>query len=220
MATTTRGVLGGAKTMSRRSRWRELRAERIARQKKERAEILARERDAAEEEDEEEEDDEPAAPARSKKNKKGKAMAAPARTARLGYLPTMNSNRWTSLIIWLVGAYLTRAFLVQIGVAEDAATPIGVLLQWLLTRAESPLWRGQGRPAIAIIATLIDGGMNAGGTWVYTRNIGQTDFWAMVQYAAQDPNLVPTVATQIACAIGVGLLTAAAAEYYWNLPSK
>jgi hypothetical protein len=204
------------------SEWQKRRLQRIARQeakRKARKEALenARQEAAAEAEEDDTEDERP--------RKKGKKMKrTPARSAQRTFLflpipsmPEMNGNRWTAVIIWLIGAYLTRAFLIQIGVAEDVASPIGLLLQWLLTKAESPLWRGQSRPWIAVIATVIDTGFNAGGTWVYTKNIGKTDFWAMVQYATEDPKLAPAIATQIALAIAVGLLTAAAAEYFWNL---
>jgi Fe2+ transport system protein B len=230
MAVSSRGVVGGAKRMRQRPRWKEIRAERIARQKEERAERQAAAAEAAEEEEEEEraerqaaaaeaaeEEEEEERPARSAK-RRGKKTLRRATFKRPSFaLPAMNANRWTAAIIWLVGAFLTRSFLVQIGVPEQMASPIGILLQWLLTKAESPLWQGSSRPPIAIIATIIDAGMNAGGTWVYTKNIGATDFWAMIQYAAEDPTLIPSPATQIAIAVAVGLLTAAAAEYYWNL---
>jgi hypothetical protein len=206
------------------SEWQKRRLQRIARQeakRKARREALHNAREVAEQETDEaeDEDDAPAAP----RKKKGKQSTAPAKAARPGLLPSipaMNTNRYTSVIIWLIGAYLTRAFILQIGVADELATPIAFLLQWLLTRAESPLWRGHGYPRMAMIATAVDGAINTGGTWVYTKNIGNTDFWKMIQFAANDPTLTPSIGTQIAVAIGVGLLTAAAAEYYWNLPSK
>lgn len=215
---STRGVLGGARTMIRR----ETRTQRIARQRTEREEREEARRIAAAEaaEEEEEEGETEAAAPRTKGKKKRTAARSAARTFLFVSIPEMNSNRYTAVIIWLVGAYLTRAFVMQIGASEDVATPIAFLVQWLLTKAESPLWRGHGYPRMAVIATLIDGGINTGGTWVYTKNIGATDFWKMIQFAANDPTLVPSVGTQIACAIGAGLLTAAAAEYYWNLPSK
>lgn len=198
MTHSTRGVLGGARTMRRR----ESRPDRIARQNAERAE-----RQAARAEDE--------TPQRVKK-----ALRVARKTAPAGQwfaLPTMNSNRWTAVIIWLVGAYLTRSFLMQVGIAEESATPISLVVQWLLTKGESPLWQGHGRPPLAIICTALDGAMNSAGALVYTKNIGSTDVWTMIQYAAQDPSLAPSIATQVALAIGVGLIVAAAAEYYWNL---
>lgn len=211
-----RGVLGGAKTMRQKPRWRQIRDERIAQQKEEREAVAA---EAAEEEEEEET---AAATPREKKGKNAMHVKETARRAvstagRFGWLPTMNSNRWTAVLIWLVGAYLTRAFLMQVGIVEEYATPIGLVLQWLLTKGESPLWQGNGRPPLAIICTLIDGGMNSAGALVYTKNIGSTDVWSMIQYAAQDPALTPSITTQVMLAIAVGLIVAAAAEYYWNL---
>ena len=199
------------------------------RREKERARAEAA-RAAQEAEEEEEEKEEADAPQpRKKKNKKKPVTARGPRLGVLPGLPEMNANRWTAVIIWLIGAYLTRSFLVQITVPVDLATPIAFLLQWLLTKAQSPLWRGQGYPKMAILATMIDGGVNSAGAWPYLKNLGKTDFWAMVrdiyQASAAPPKpgdppptpIEPTVATIVACSIVTGVATAAAAEYYWNL---
>lgn len=138
-------------------------------------------------------------------------------TKRLGALPEMNSNRWTAIIIWLVGAYLTSQALAQLGVAEPFNTAFGFAIQFALTKAESPLWKGQGAPKMAILATLIDGGINAGGAWPFMKNLGATDFWTMINDIQGTPGGAPTLATIIACAAAIGLMTAAAAEYFWNL---
>lgn len=214
MATSSRGVLGGAETMQQRRSWKEIRAARIAQQQADRA---ARQAAAAEDqEDADEEDD--TAPTRPATKKRGKKAARGGLRMPSPAIPHMNSNRYTAIIIWLVGAYLTRALILQVGASDTYATPIAIVVQWLLTKAESPLWQRKGYPPLAIICTAIDGGMNSAGALVYTRNIGNTDFWAMIQYAAHDPALTPSVTTQIVLAIGCGLLVAAAAEYYWNLP--
>lgn len=217
MAVSSRGVLGGAKRMRQKS-WRQIRAERIAEQKRERDERRAAAAEEAEEEEEEDDDDRPTRRTKARtKRRTGKLKRSTGRVLFGFRIPEMNGNRWTAVLIWLIGAFLTRSFVMQLGVPEEIASPIAILLQWLLTKAESPLWQGRGRPPIAIIATIIDGGVNTGGTWVYTKNIGKTDFWAMIQYAAENPRLVPAISAQIAIAASVGVLTAAAAEYFWNL---
>lgn len=138
-------------------------------------------------------------------------------TKRLGALPEMTSNRWTAIIIWLVGAYLTSQALFQLGVAEPFNNVFGFAIQWALTKAESPLWRGQGWPKMAVAATMIDAGINAGGAWPFMKNLGQTDFWRMINDIQATPGVAPTLSTIVACAIGIGLITAAAAEYFWSL---
>lgn len=150
-------------------------------------------------------------------------------TKRLGAIPELNSNRWTAIIIWLVGAYLTSQALYQLGVAEPFNNAFGFAIQWALTKAESPLWKGQGAPKMAILATLIDGGINSAGAWPFMKNLGKTDFWTMIQdilQASEPPpqaagaapeRIEPTTATIIVCSVGIGLMTAAAAEYFWNL---
>jgi hypothetical protein len=206
---STRGVLGGAKTMLRRRR--ESRSERIARQREEREE---RKQQKQEEREAAAIEEETAAPSYKKK---GKKFVASARAARAGVFPSMNANRWTGVIIWLVGAYLTRQFLMQLGVSESYATPFGFVIQWILTKAESPLWQGNGYPRMALFATLIDGGINSGGAWPYMKQLGGTDVWVMINDVAGTPGAEPTLAAMLICAIGVGLATAASAEYFWNL---
>lgn len=179
--------------------WRELRQHRIARQRKE----AITHRQAKQEQIED-------APA-------PKRAAPTSRLARLGALPEMNSNRWTGVIIWLVGAYLTSQLLLQMGVADPYSSLFGFALQWALTKAEGPLWQGKGYPRMALFATFIDGGVNAGGVWPFMKNLGQTDFWRMISEIAGQPNLEPSLITIIACSVAIGLATAAAAEYFWNL---
>lgn len=184
--------------------WRELRRHRIERERKE-ADARKQEREV--------DDDEEQQP-RQKSKKKVKRLSP---LTRLGSLPAMNANRWTGVIIWLLGAYLTRTFLMQLGVVETFATPIGFVLQWALTKAEGPLWQGKGYPRLALFATLIDGGINSGGAWPFMKNLGQTDFWTMISDIAGTPGQPPTLITIVACAVAIGLATAASAEYFWNL---
>lgn len=189
--------------------WRENRAARIAREVADRVARKQAKRGAPRAE-------RPAEPEREPQKKEESTISAP-HAARSFALPTMNSNKWTGAIIWLVGAYLTRQFLLQLGVAESFATPFGFVIQWVLTKAESPLWQGTGYPRLALFATLIDGGINAGGAWPFMKNLGGTDVWAMVNDVAGTPGAEPTLAAMLVCAVAVGLATAAAAEYFWNL---
>lgn len=137
-------------------------------------------------------------------------------------LKTMNianlpSNKVTAIVIWLVGAWLTAQTLAQLNVPEPLNIVFGLAIQWALTRAESPLWRGKGTPKMAVGATIVDVAVNAAGTWPYLKNLNQTDFWAMVRDILSAPEAQPTMATLIVLAVSVGAFTACAAEYFWNL---
>lgn len=126
-------------------------------------------------------------------------------------------NKTTGIIIWMIGAWLTIQFLKQLGVVEAYATVVGIGLQLALTRAETPLWRGEGIPKMALGAVIVDIAINSSGAWPYAKNIGKTDFWTMVREVAESSTLDPSIATILSMSIGVGAFTAAAAEYFWNL---
>jgi hypothetical protein len=140
-------------------------------------------------------------------------------TKGLGFLPTMNANRWTAVVIWLVGAWLSSQALGQLGVPDPLNIVFGMAFQWALTKAESPLWRGTSRPKMAIGATVVDVAINSAGAWPYLKNLGKTDFWKMVRDIAGDQKAEPTQATMITLAVAAGAFTACAAEYFWNLES-
>lgn len=137
------------------------------------------------------------------------------RAVRLG--GSLSANKTTAVIIWLIGAWLTVQALQQMGVPEQISVIFGVALQFALTRAESPMWRGRGVPKMALGAVIVDICINSAGTWPYTKQIGNTDFWKMVRDVTGNPVVEPTIPTMLAFAIGVGAFTAAAAEYFWNL---
>jgi hypothetical protein len=128
----------------------------------------------------------------------------------------MTANRATAIIIWLVGAWLTSQALAQLGIPEPLHFVFGFAFQWVLTKAESPLWRGKGYPKMAIGATIVDTAINSAGAWPYVKNLRQTDFWTMIKEIG-DTTAEPTMSTIVAVSFGVGAFTAAAAEYFWNL---
>ncbi len=139
-------------------------------------------------------------------------------TSMAGKAKGLSTNKSIAVIIWLAGAWLTTQALAQLGVAEPFNVIIGIGSQLALTRAESPIWRGRGYPKMAIGALIVDVAINSAGAWPYTKNIGKTDFWMMVKEASDSPGLVANTATQLALAMGVGMFTAASAEYFWNQP--
>jgi len=142
----------------------------------------------------------------------------------IGKIKELSLNKTIAILIWLGGAWLTKQTIEQMGVPAGVSAFIAIPLQLALTRAESPIWRGKGYPKMAIGALIFDSVMaNTPGAFIYTQNIGKTDFWYMIQRITQnnDPNFTvveATVSTQFAIALGVGTVIAAAAEYFWNLP--
>lgn len=144
----------------------------------------------------------------------GKTVATAARTLKT--YSGMSINKFIAVSIWLVGAYLTSGALNQLGVPEPFNVIIGAGLQLALTRAEAPLWSGRGLPKMGIAAMIVDVGVNSAGAWPYAKNIGNTDFWAMIRDITSDPNLVANIGTQLSFAILIGAFCAAAVEYFWS----
>jgi hypothetical protein len=146
-------------------------------------------------------------------------------TKKLNTVQNMGSAQWTAVIIWLVGAWLTSTALAQLGVAEPINYAFGLAFQWILTKAESPLWRKQGTPLMGVGALFVDVLINSGGAWPALKNLGNTDAWGMIRDVLTDQTdptakpVEPTQLTILVLTIGTGAFTAGAAEYFWNLPS-
>lgn len=123
-------------------------------------------------------------------------------------------NKGGAVIVWLFGAWATGAFLGQLGVAEPVNFFIGAGIQFLLTKAEAPIWQGD-RNLIRIVALIFDSMLNAAGVWPYMRNLGSTSFWVMVSEwigSSGEPNMI----TRAIVVLVVGLLTAIGPEVLWE----
>lgn len=141
---------------------------------------------------------------------------------------SLSANKVTGIIIWLVGAWLTSQTLAQLGVPDPVNIIVGLAIQWVLTKAESPVWQKKKVPLMGVGAIVVDAAINSAGAWPYVKNIGDTDFWTMIRdiaaamstapaNAPAAPPIEPTIATIVAISFGCGVFTAAAAEYFWNL---
>lgn len=131
-------------------------------------------------------------------------------------IPKLSTNKATAIIIWLIGAWLTAQTLSQLGVQQPVNIIVGLAIQFALTRAESPIWRGKGFPKMGIAATIVDVAVNSAGAWPYIKQLGNTDFWNMMQDLMKSDS-DPTLATLVVLVVAVGAFTACAAEYFWNL---
>lgn len=130
----------------------------------------------------------------------------------------LSTNKITAVLIWLFGAWLTAQALGQLGAPDPFNTVAGLLIQWVLTKAESPLWRGRGYPPLALAATVVDAAVNSAGAWPYVTHLGATDFWTMIRDILHEPQAQPNTFTFVAVAVCIGLFVAGSAEYFWNLP--
>lgn len=130
---------------------------------------------------------------------------------------SISSNKAVGIVIWLFGAWMTSQLLRQTGMSDPYNAVIGFALQFALTKAESPLWRGEGMPKMALGAVVVDIAVNSAGIWPYVKNLGHTDFWSMVRDITEAATLEPTKWTLMALSLGAGAFTAAAAEYFWSL---
>jgi hypothetical protein len=128
----------------------------------------------------------------------------------------LTSNQTAGAIIWLISAYTTALFIGQIGIREPISYVLGIAVQWLFTKAEQPIWRGKGYPALGVVVTGVDVLFNAVGIWPYIRDqFGNTDLWRMVADLTHDPS-PPTLLVRFLIVLVVGIAVAAGPEYFWS----
>lgn len=136
---------------------------------------------------------------------------------------TVPWNRIAAGAAWLGGVATTYLFF-QAAMPELGAwiaIAIAVVLQWILTLAERPLWRallkrGGGRLAgVALIVTFFDGLLNAAGIYPFASRLGQTDLGLML---AEVFGLQATVGSPTAFVVAflAGLLVASLPEALWE----
>lgn len=128
--------------------------------------------------------------------------------------PTMNSDRWTALCVWLIGVWATRVMVMQLGIAEIPATIVALALQWILTRLERRVWLR--KIGIApVMALALDMASNAAGLFVYVQKFGQTNVWHWLQVATQSNAEFSTVSA-VALSAALGYAIAKTPEELWN----
>lgn len=162
------------------------------------------------------------------------AQASKATGAKAFYNRLSSVNGATAAVVWILGTWLSaRAGAQAAGInLSNLETPplvfvVGsIMVQWILTRAQSPFWRwkminAKGKvPAhvasLAFFSMLIDALINAGGVWPLLRGLGNTDLWKMTAEIAGTTG-EPTMLIRAFVAMIVGVMVAGFSEYFWNL---
>lgn len=162
------------------------------------------------------------------------AQASKATGAKAFYNRLSSVNGATAAVVWILGTWLSaRAGAQAAGInLSNLETPplvfvVGsIMVQWILTRAQSPFWRwkminakGKVPPHVASLAffsMLIDALINAGGVWPLLRGLGNTDLWKMTAEIAGTTG-EPTMLIRAFVAMIVGVMVAGFSEYFWNL---
>lgn len=139
--------------------------------------------------------------------------------------PRIGLNRSGAIAIWLIGAYMTAGFLAQVGVVAPMNFVFGAILQMLLTKAQSPIWRPTIPPIPlrtrlrlfkgATASLVIDAVLNMAGIWPYINNLGNSTVWSMLSEMTASDN-APTVATKGILAFILAVLTAGGSEVLWE----
>jgi hypothetical protein len=132
-------------------------------------------------------------------------------------------NRLAAGVAWLGGAFTTWLFIAAIAPSLPWFIGAGfaLLIQWVLTLAERPLWRwllrrsGGRMVLLGFAVTFIDGLLNAGGLYPHMRRLAKTDVGTMI---AEVLNVQPTMGARGAflLALAIGLVVAGLAEYLWE----
>lgn len=128
----------------------------------------------------------------------------------------LGGNQTAGIVVWLIGSYTTALFIKQVGIQEPLCYGLGLAIQWLMTRAEMPIWRGTSAPVLGIVVTVVDVLFNAAGMWpyIYTQ-LGNTDLWKMLTDVTRSTG-EPTIMVRLALTIVAGAALAGGPEYFWS----
>lgn len=142
--------------------------------------------------------------------------------------PTANST--AAILIWIGGASATRTFLTELGVTDNWANAMAVVLalvlQALLTLLQGPVWHStlrtsRARVILAAGSLFIDTAMNTGGCWYWLKNLGNTTFWHAITAATQSSTPAvsnePAAATILALSFLLALGISTGPEALWDL---
>lgn len=118
-------------------------------------------------------------------------------------------------LIWMAGVYTTMLCIAGLlpGRSDQTIWIVALLLQFVLTIAQSDFWRGN-RQWIAVVAVVTDAAFNAAGLWPIVRNIDQTPIWSML--AATGMPADAAGALVFAVTAGVSVFIAATPERLWR----
>lgn len=135
---------------------------------------------------------------------------------------TIEWHRVAAVIAWLIGVLFTK-LLVSSVVAEPGYVcwTVAVLVQFLLTIAERPLWKwvlkrpGGRLIGLGIVITLLDGAINAGGIYPYIPRLSTSAIGEMLIHTFHLDPEIGTSATAF-LSLTFGTLTAGLPEYLWE----
>lgn len=126
--------------------------------------------------------------------------------------------RWNKLIavlIWAVGVGTTLLVVREVGLGGVTGLVVALLAQLVLTRLESPAWRGE-RNVVAYAAVALDTMINIGGAWTLVKTLHRTPpVLAIGEMFGASAGPVTGMFAFGACCV-LGLLLAAAPESIWN----
>jgi hypothetical protein len=131
---------------------------------------------------------------------------------------TQEPIRWNKLIavvIWVLGVGTTYVVVADLGLGGVLGIAVALLVQLVLTRLESPAWRGE-RNMVAYAAVALDTLVNIGGTWTVVKELHTvTPVRAISEMFGAGVGPVTGVIAFAVCSV-LGLLLAAAPETIWN----
>lgn len=126
-------------------------------------------------------------------------------------------NKLAGAIIWVIGCVMTYAALDQM-TAWGAGTllVLSVLLQYVLTIGQSPVWRGRG-DGISYALLVVDAVINFGGTMAVLANLDQMgSVQALGSTFAGYAGVWPTWLKGMVALVAAGLV-AGLPEFLWKL---
>ena len=140
--------------------------------------------------------------------------SATLRYSRLPAFTPRTQYQWIAVLIWLMGAGATALLLQGVGLPVTVAAGAAVLVQWIFTKLERPMWRRRWN-VVSLLFVIFDVLINAGGLFTLVQRLDQTQVWTMLQaFGAVGSQMGPVGAGVIA--FGFGFAIAWSPEAIWN----
>lgn len=137
------------------------------------------------------------------------------RSSNIGSTKGFNwGGKSVSALSWAIAVYMTEKFISVLAPGQQNLIIAALLVQAIMTAAESPIWRNEGRWYNWTVLG-IDTITNVGGLFVYITRLDQTDSWeAFNTGLGITGGLHPFAALVVSVVLGI--LLAATPEFLWR----
>ena len=124
------------------------------------------------------------------------------------------SGQLTAYALWFIAAFTTGRLFSELGAILPVAVALGLMIQGIATKLESPWWSGR-KNALSAGVVVLDTLVNAGGLWQWIKQLGATSLWQMLVDVSGLQGGMKAMPAFILALI-LGYILAAAPEKVWQ----